>query len=98
MASLQAIGVPFVSRATVLELEAQALRNVKRNEVKLLMLDEVHNILAGSANEQGVMVNTLRYISKISLVCLGIGDARRRATDTAFRGDDPAAIAGRRGI
>ena len=47
--------------------------------VKLLMLDEVHNILAGSAKEQRVMLNTLRYISnelQISLVCLGIGDAR----------------------
>jgi hypothetical protein len=76
---LQAIGAPFVSRATVLELETQALRNLKRMEVKLLMLDEVHNILAGSAKEQRVMLNTLRYISnelQISLVCLGIGEAR----------------------
>lgn len=76
---LQAIGVPFVPRATVLELEIQTLRNLKRMEVKLLMLDEVHNLLAGSAKEQRILLNTLRFISnelQISLVCLGIADAR----------------------
>jgi hypothetical protein len=43
------------------------------------MLDEVHNILAGSAKEQRILLNTLRYLSnelKISLVCLGISEAR----------------------
>ena len=76
---LQAIGVPFVPRATVLELEVQTLRNLRRMEVKLLMLDEVHNLLAGSAKEQRILLNTLRYISnelQISLVCLGIAEAR----------------------
>lgn len=71
--------MPFVPRATILDLETQALRSLKRMDVKLLMLDEVHNILAGSAKEQRVMLNTLRYLSnelKISLVCLGISDAR----------------------
>lgn len=76
---LQAIGAPFVPRATVLELEVQTLRNLKRTEVKLLMFDEVHNLLAGSAKEQRILLNTLRFISnelQISLVCLGITDAR----------------------
>lgn len=76
---LTAIGVPFVPRATVLELEIQALRNLRRMEVRLLMLDEIHNILAGSAKEQRILLNTLRYLSnelQISLVCLGISEAR----------------------
>ena len=76
---LTTIGVPFASRATVLDLEVQALRNLKRMEVRLLMLDEGHNILAGSAREQRVVLNTLRYVSnelKISLVCLRISEAR----------------------
>jgi hypothetical protein len=76
---LTAIGVPFVPRATVLELEIQALRNLRRMEVRLLMLDEVHNILAGSPKEQRILLNTLRYVSnelQISLVCLGISEAR----------------------
>ena len=77
---LTAIGVPFVPRATILDLETRALRSLKRMDVKLLMLDEVHNILAGSAKEQRILLNTLRYLSnelKISLVCLGISEARQ---------------------
>lgn len=77
---LAAIGVPFAPRATVLDLEVQALRNLRRMEVKLLMLDEVHNILAGSAKEQRILLNLLRYLSnelKISLVCLGVSEARQ---------------------
>jgi chromosomal replication initiation ATPase DnaA len=76
---LKAIGAPFVPRATVLELEIQVLRNLQRMEVKLLMFDEAHNLLAGSAKEQRILLNTLRYISnelQISLVCLGIEEAR----------------------
>jgi predicted ATPase len=46
---LTAAGVPFVPRATIIDMETQALRTLKRMEVKLLMLDEIHNILAGSA-------------------------------------------------
>src|ERR1700745_990305 len=60
---LTEMGAPFVSRATILELETQALRSLKRMDVKLLMLDEVHNILAGSAKEQRILLNMLRYIS-----------------------------------
>jgi hypothetical protein len=77
---LTTIGVPFAPRATVLDLETQALRNLRRMEVKLLMLDEVHNILAGSAKEQRIMLNLLRYLSnelQISLVCLGLTEARQ---------------------
>ena len=76
---LTTINVPFLPRATILDLETQALRSLKRMEVKLLMLDEVHNVLAGSAKEQRILLNTLRYLSnelKISLVCLGISEAR----------------------
>lgn len=76
---LSEVGVPFFSRATILDLETQALRSLRRMDVRLLMLDEVHNVLAGSAKEQRILLNTLRYISnelKISLVCLGISEAR----------------------
>jgi hypothetical protein len=76
---LTSIGVPFSPRATIMDLEIQALRNLRRMDVKVLMLDEVHNILAGSAREQRIVLNMLRYLSnelRISLVCLGISEAR----------------------
>lgn len=43
------------------------------------MIDEIHNILAGSYREQRVVLNTLRFLSnrlQISLVCFGVMDAR----------------------
>ena len=76
---LTSIGAPFAPRATVPELEVQALRCLQRMDVKVLMLDEVHNILAGTAREQRIVLNMLRYLSnelQISLVCLGIAEAR----------------------
>jgi hypothetical protein len=45
----------------------------------MLMLDEVRNVLAGSAKEQRILLNTLPFLSnelKLSLVCLGISEAR----------------------
>jgi hypothetical protein len=48
-------------------------------DVKVLLLDEVHNILAGTFRKQRVALNTLRYLSnelRISLVCFGVNEAR----------------------
>jgi hypothetical protein len=48
-------------------------------DVQVLLLDEVHNILAGTFREQRIVLNTLRYLSnelKISLVCFGVNEAR----------------------
>ena len=48
-------------------------------DVQVIVLDEVHNILAGTFREQRVVLNTLRYLSnelKISLVYFGVNEAR----------------------
>ena len=47
--------------------------------VHVLLLDEVHNILAGTFREQRIVLNALRYLSnelKISLLCFGVNEAR----------------------
>jgi len=47
--------------------------------VQVLVIDEVHNILAGSYREQRIVLNTLRFLSnrlQISLVCFGVNEAR----------------------
>jgi hypothetical protein len=44
----------------------------------VLVIDEIHNIIAGSWLEQRVLLNTLRFLSneaKLSLVCFGIGES-----------------------
>jgi hypothetical protein len=45
----------------------------------VLVIDEAHNILAGSYREQRIVLNTLRFLSnrlQISLVCFGVNEAR----------------------
>ena len=48
--------------------------------VRVLVFDEVHNLLAGSPlAEQRVILQLFRHLSnelKASLVCLGVADAR----------------------
>jgi hypothetical protein len=47
--------------------------------VQVLLIDEIHNIIAGSWREQRVVLNTLRFLSnelQLSLVCFGITEAR----------------------
>lgn len=77
---LAALGLPPPSpRASVVDLEQSALRVLRAIGVQVLVIDEVHNILAGSHREQRVVLNTLRYLSnelRLSLVCFGVAEAR----------------------
>jgi hypothetical protein len=76
---LTALGAPQNPRAAVVDLEQVALRLMRAVDVHVLVLDEVHNILAGTFREQRILLNTLRYLSnelKISLVCFGVKEAR----------------------
>jgi hypothetical protein len=76
---LTALGSPQNPRAAVVDLEQVALRLMRAVDVHVLVLDEVHNILAGTFREQRIVLNTLRYLSnelKISLVCFGVKEAR----------------------
>jgi TniB protein len=76
---LAALGAPPGPRASVVDLEQAALRLMRAIGVQVLVIDEVHNILAGSYREQRVVLNTLRFLSnelKLSLVCFGVAEAR----------------------
>lgn len=76
---LSALGVPQNPRAAVVELEQVAIRLMRAMDVQVLLLDEVHNILAGTFREQRIVLNTMRYISnelQVSLVCFGVNEAR----------------------
>ena len=54
-------------------------------DVQVLLLDEVHNILAGTFREQRIVLNTLRYISNELQISLGLFRRQRRP-----RGDQRA--------
>ncbi len=77
---LAVLGAPQNPRATIVELERTTVRLLSDLGVQVLVLDEIHNVLAASWREQRVVFNTLRYLSnelKLSLVCFGIMEARQ---------------------
>lgn len=75
---LAALGAPQSPRATVVDLEQAALRLLRAVDVQVRVVDEVHNILAGTFRERRVILNTPRCLSnelRIPLVCFGVEEA-----------------------
>src|SRR5690606_31069305 len=72
-------GAPPRPRADIAQMEQAALRIMEAIGVQVLVIDEVHNIHAGTYREQRIVLNTLRFLSnrlQISLVCFGVNEAR----------------------
>ena len=49
-------------------------------EVRMLVIDEVHNLLAGTFREQRILLNAIRFLAndlRISLVCVGTYEANQ---------------------
>lgn len=76
---LTLLGAPQRPRTDITQMEQAALRIMEAIGVQVLVIDEVHNTLAGTYREQRIVLNTLRFLSnrlQISLVCFGVNDAR----------------------
>jgi Cdc6-like AAA superfamily ATPase len=76
---LAAVDAPHSPRASIVDVERGAINTLRDIGVQILVLDEIHNILAGSWREQRIVLNTLRFLSnelKLSLVCFGIMEVR----------------------
>ena len=76
---LSGAGVNVRHAMTLVEMEVRALTLLKQLKVRVIVIDEVHNLLAGSPREQRVILQLFRHLSnelKASLVCLGTADAR----------------------
>ncbi|MGE0344448.1 MAG: TniB family NTP-binding protein [Porticoccaceae bacterium] len=76
---LTLLGAPQRPRADIAQMEQAALRIMEAIGVQVLVIDEVHNILAGTYREQRIVLNTLRFLSnrlQVSLVCFGVNEAR----------------------
>lgn len=86
---LASIGAPMWGRHTVSELEVRALSHLRDMDLKMIMIDEVHNLLAGSYREQRRFLNMLRFLANdlcASLVVFGVNEAV-----DAIRGDEQLA-------
>lgn len=59
-------------------IEIKVISLLKEYKVKILIIDEIHNILAGRNDKQREFLNVLRFLGnelKIPLVCVGTKDA-----------------------
>lgn len=85
MALLDALGAPLRRRQTLAELERLAVSLLRRVGVRMLAIDELHNVLAGHGSQREFL-NLLRFLGnelRIPLVGIGTRDAY-----LAIRSDD----------
>lgn len=85
-AILSALGSPLKPRMPVAVIEQMALALMRKVNAKILVIDELHNILAGTASTRREFLNLLRFLGnelRIPLVGVGTHEAY-----LAIRSDD----------
>lgn len=85
-AILHALGMPFSPRDRIATKQDTAIRVMQAMGARMLVIDELHNVLSGSAMQQRRLLNLLRWLGnelRIPLVGVGTAEALR-----AIRSDD----------
>jgi hypothetical protein len=75
---IRALDMPVLMGSALSELENDAIRKLKIAKPRLLIVDELHHLLACILREQRAALNTLKFLSnefRISIVALGTDDA-----------------------
>ena len=86
VALLAAMGAPLRPRPRLPEIEQLALALLRKVNVRMLVIDELHNVLAGNRTNRREFLNLLRFLGnelRISLVGVGTREAY-----LAIRSDD----------
>jgi len=86
---LEALGAPDRSNDRLAAKQDMAMRMLRATNARLLVIDEVHNILSGSRDQQRRFLNLLRWLGnelQIPLVAVGTSEALR-----AIQSDDQLA-------
>jgi hypothetical protein len=77
-AILDELGFPYVPSDRVAKRQNIALRMMRETRVRVLVIDEVHNLLSGSRLQQRRLLNVLRWLGnelQIPLVAVGTAEA-----------------------
>ena len=75
---IHAMHAPTSMKARVADLETVALDLMRKCNVRMLIIDELHNMLAGRRNIQGEFLNLIRFLGnelRIPIVGIGIREA-----------------------
>lgn len=85
-ALLVAIVAPIRPKQQLAELEQQTLRLLRTVKVQMLVIDELHNIMAGAGSSQREFLNLLRFLgNELRIPLVGIGT---KEAYLAIRSDD----------
>ncbi|RUT68587.1 AAA family ATPase [Flavobacterium cupreum] len=71
---LEALFAPINASERIEIRQSRVIHLLKKTNVKLLMIDEIHHVLAGTMNKQRTFLNIIKSLSnntKISIVCAG---------------------------
>jgi len=73
-ALLAAMGSPLSPRSPLPVQEQQAIALMRKVGVKLLVIDELHNVLAGHSNSRREFLNLLRFLgNELRIPLVGVG-------------------------
>ena len=77
---LDTIFAPYKSHDRIDKKQTQVIHLLKRMQTRMLIIDEIHHILAGSMNRQRAFLNVIKYLGndlQIPIVGIGTKDAFR---------------------
>ncbi len=77
---LARMGAIFAYGTSVTALRHRIRALARQLEVRMLIIDEIHSLLAGTFREQRIMLNAIRFLAndlRIPLVCLGTEEANQ---------------------
>ena len=75
---LEAIFAPYKSSEKIEMKQQRVIHLLKKLELRLLIIDEIHHVLAGNISKQRSFLNVLKFLSnepRISMVCSGTREA-----------------------
>jgi hypothetical protein len=70
--------IPAHQSVTTLRQRTRVL--ARQLEIRMLIIDEIHSILAGTYREQRIILNAIRFLAndlRIPLVCVGTHEAKQ---------------------
>jgi replication-associated recombination protein RarA len=80
---LENLHAPVTGAMTVHQMRRVVRELMRFIGARMLIIDEVHSLLASSYRQQRILLNTLRFLAnelRIPLVCAGTADAKRALT------------------
>ncbi|MFK7114665.1 TniB family NTP-binding protein [Flavobacterium oreochromis] len=77
-AILESLFAPYKSSEKIEMKQQRVIHLLKKVELRLLIIDEIHHVLAGNLSKQRSFLNVLKFLSnelRISMICSGTKDA-----------------------